>query len=292
MYRVFDLAPGRYRVCVAVAGQFVGARAGGPRSPGKEFARTCHPAAIVEADASDLTLAARDLSGVDIRIQLTGERAISGTVTDAAGRPVDHAFVSADPYDRTATSNSSLSAGGAFTIRSLAPGRYRVSASIGENWAGDSSRPGSERQAGEADADLAVLETATVAIALAKAVTVTGTVRFDGTAPRNLRMTVETRTTRQGRMRFDDRSEAVVKDDLSFELVSLYHRPLFVVTRGLPQGWGLESVRLGGRDITAVPTDFVAAGGGRLEIVLDEPRRVAVGGTRRRPRRADAGVGR
>ena len=83
-YRLHGLAPGRYRVC-ANPPQLV-ATDEGPVLP---FVQTCHPAATTERAAGDVTLTSSDVSGIDVRLQRTRGRSITGTVVDAQGMPAD-----------------------------------------------------------------------------------------------------------------------------------------------------------------------------------------------------------
>jgi uncharacterized protein (DUF2141 family) len=133
-YRLFGLAPGRYRVCATP--RQLSQNDGTSVAP---LVRTCHPAATSESAAADVTLTSSDVTAVDIRVQRTGGRTLSGMVTDAEGRPADGATVlatSADRFNRTA---SVTVRNGAFAITGLVPGQYVVRVVIGGHVRGESS---------------------------------------------------------------------------------------------------------------------------------------------------------
>jgi protocatechuate 3,4-dioxygenase beta subunit len=265
-YRVFGLAPGRYRVCARPTGSVNI----GPPGDAPAMLRTCYPAAVTEAEASGVSLTSQDVTGIDIRVQRVGSRSIAGTVIDAAGVPVEGASVAAYPIDDNARTGSAQSHDGAFTIRGLVPGRYTLSASIGGSMPGDPNPPARERETGETVVDLAAIDATNVTVALAKAISVHGFVTLEGgPPPRTLRMRVATRTAADARAwRFGPPPTAPVRDDLTFDLGEIYRAPVTLAIQGLPEGWALKSVRLDGRDITDVPTDFTAAGTKPFEIVV------------------------
>jgi len=76
-YRLFGLAPGRYRVCARADR---GVRDGdGPALP---FVQTCHPSATSDRAAADVTLTSSDVVGIDLRMQRTGGHLYPGTTID------------------------------------------------------------------------------------------------------------------------------------------------------------------------------------------------------------------
>lgn len=268
VYRVYGLAPGRYRVCTNARGRSDMSAADEAR-----LVRTCHPASVNEREASDVILTSHDVSAVDIRVQRVGSYSISGSVMDAAGAPVDGAGVGAYSLDDSGVSAYAVSQGGAFVLKGLTPGRYIVKASVGGSHRGDPRPPLREPEVGYASADVSVIDTTGIAVTLSKPATVAGKVTFDGTpTPRAnaLRMVVQTRPSEDRLFRFETRpSFSPVDDQLRFELKGLYRLPLGVGIHGLPDGWVLKFVRHDGRDITHVATDFGSgASPSRLEIVL------------------------
>jgi hypothetical protein len=106
---------------------------------------------------------------------------------------------------------------------------------------------------------------------MTKAVTMSGTVAFEGSAPPGgrPRLTVEAHGADES-MRWHDWQSAsgVVRDDFTFDLGGLFRVPVRIHLRGLPDGWALTSVRAGDRDITYTATDLASAPGTRLQLVV------------------------
>jgi protocatechuate 3,4-dioxygenase beta subunit len=263
-YRLYGLAPGRYHVCVRPSNDRVA-------GDSTELVRTCHPAAVTEADAADITLTSLDASGIDIRLQLIAGRSVTGTIVDANGVPADGATVSVMPLDdSTAHGGDARVQNGAFTVKGLAPGRYLVGASLGGSPPGDPNPPARERESAYAPVDLAAVD-GNVALTLSRTATIAGNVLFEGgTAPRSVRgVTVGTLPPADLRSWHQSRPPAAtVREDGSFQLEGLERLPLHVMLRGLPDGWALKAVRLGEREITYAATDFTAATPARLQLVV------------------------
>ena len=267
-YRLYGLTPGRYRVCALPSG---GPISGDPTGR----VRTCHPAAIAEADASDVTLTSQDASGIDIRLVRTGTRSVSGTVVDASGAPADRANVNVLPADDSGGGGSThMQKGPSFTVRGLTPGRYVVVATAGGSYPGDPDPPSRERELAYAPLDLTAAD-ASVALTLSKPVTVAGTLAFEGNAPPTsalTRVTVQTGVSaelvRGGYL--SEPASTVIRGDFTFDLGNVFRMPLHVFLRGLPDGWLLKSVRFGDRDITYSATDLSGGPGMRLQIVVTD----------------------
>jgi hypothetical protein len=106
-----------------------------------------------------------------------------------------------------------------------------------------------------------------VTLTLAKSVSVKGSVVFEGAAP--LRPDALTVDTMPDVPAWSSRPAfARVAGDSTFTLEGLEHLPLYLVLRGLPDGWALKSVRYGNRDVTSEATDFTAGRVDRLQLVV------------------------
>jgi Carboxypeptidase regulatory-like domain len=266
-YRLFGLAPGRYRVCAAPE------RSSDEPAEASRFVHTCHPAAVAPGDAADIVLTTSDASGTDIRVQRGGTFTISGSVTDAAGAVVDRPHVSAFPIDRRTDSGYAMGRAGRFMLRGLLPGRYIVQASVGgPDYPDDTRPPAREREVGYTSIDVGAAEIVDCAITLSKAQTVTGRMVFEGgpaPPPSRLRMAVQAIATGLGWGMVRERPPtAAVSDKLTFELTGLYRLPLTFAVTGLPDGWAVKSIRYDGEDVTNVPVTLGSGSGpGRVEIV-------------------------
>jgi len=268
-YRLYGLPPGRYRVCADaerrrnVSGDTLG------------LVPTCHPASPGPAGAAEVLLTTADVGGIDIQIQRAQTFTISGLVVDAAGVPADGGSINAVALDDRKRTASGEMERGRFTIRGLLPGRYLLSGSVGGPGGFDHTRPQRDREMGFTTVDLVGSDIASVTVALSKAATIGGRVVFEGDPPPQgqLRMTVRVTVPSWPMfgmlgMMADGPSVARVDDNRTFELTGIYSLPMTIMVGAPPDGWVLKSVRLDGRDITGIPTDFAAAKGRPLEVVL------------------------
>jgi hypothetical protein len=235
--------------------------------------RTCHLAALSEADASDVTLGERDAEGIDIRIQRIGAHSISGVVVDSAGAPADAAEVTAWPLDEYGTRAHSSTHATAFRLDGLTPGRYLLFARLGGSSPGDPNPPAREEERAYATVDLQAADATGIVLSASKATTVRGTLIFEGNpAPRNAERGIVVRMTPSAATSQVWEAQppyAVVADNSTFELRGLYRRPLAVSVDGLPDGWALKSVLYGGRNITFTPTDFgIGPKPARLDVIV------------------------
>ena len=264
-YRAYGLPPGRYQVCAEVRDQSEAVAADGGR-----LVKTCHPSAIQDALAGDVTLTSQDQPGIDIRVQRIGSHTIAGFVVDAAGASVDGASVAALPFDESASSVQSTTQRGAFVLKGVTPGRYVVRAAVGQTLPGDPNPPPREMEIAYAPIDVSG-DVAGVALNLSKAAKVAGRIILDGDPlPRTdrLRLSVQMRTDEPAG-RFERRPPFTpVNDDLTFELNGIYPLRFLVGVQGMPDGWALSSVRYQDRDITHMPTDFATGGRSPIQITL------------------------
>jgi hypothetical protein len=265
-FRVYGLAPGRYRVCAHPQSMW-----GRASDDELRFVRTCHLASTSEANAADVILDTEDAIGVDIRAQRSATYSASGSVLDSAGAPAEGATVGAMRDDHSTTAHAT-SRGGQFALTGLLPGRYAVWASVGgPEDPRDRRPPAREREVAYGMIDIDSSDASGITLSLSKPVTIAGHVRFEGghEPPGRLHMIVDTRTSQDSPAWIERLPFAAVDDDLNFELAGVYRLPLIVGIHGLPDGWALRSVAFDRRDVTDVATDFGAGTAKRqLEIRL------------------------
>jgi hypothetical protein len=264
-YRLFGLRPGRYHVCVTPAAQSAAPE-------GSSLERTCYPSSGENQDGREIAVASGDVTGIDIQLQRTGSRSISGVVMDVRGAPVEGADVAAVPLDPAVSSREGSTQDGAFTLRGLAPGRYLLRAAIGVPRPGQLDPPSREPEIGYASVDVGAVDAAGLVISLSKTATVRGAVLFDGaSAPRAAAspMVVYASPAERGAWQLERAPMALVADDRSFELTGVSSLPALLTVQFLPEGFALKSVHYGERDITDTPTDLTSvAPNGRLDVLI------------------------
>ena len=265
-YRLYGLAPGRYRVCADVRERL---EDGGDPIP-LPMAPSCHPAALKPADAADVSLSTRDVTGVDIAVQRLGGRTISGSVTDASGAPVDGAWISIHPVQFDMNVSASVrSRAGVFSVSGLLPGRYSVVASTGNAPPGFGSDAAS-RERGSATADVTAVDASGVHVKTALPRVLTGRIVFDGAAPRPAGiLKIVLRPTEEARAGIMGTWPAVAaRVDGTFELGGVYSVPSVLDVTGLPAGWAVARITLNDAEVTWRNVDYTAPPRARVDVFL------------------------
>ena len=272
VYRLFGLAPGRYRVCATPVARFVEEAT----LEAARFVRTCYPDSIAEAGAGDVVLAITDATDIDIRMQRTGTYTVSGSIVGVGGALVDRAYVSAFSQDDSQLNAGSDSRGDQFVVKGLAPGRYFLYAGL--MGPPEETRPDRDRHrdAGFAWVDISGGDVSGVVIPLSSAQTLSGRVLFESGAPPRSggpAMVVQTRAidlTLPGAVASLSPSSPV-DEKLGFTLNGLYRLPLVVGIYNLPDGWVVKAVRFDGQDVIDRSVDLGNPDGSRrLEFVLTD----------------------
>lgn len=268
-FRVFGLAPGRYRIC-AEPFRVSYTDAAPPDAP----AVSCYPASGKDDDA--LVIGPADPGPIQIQMHRGGTVTISGTILDGSGVPAEGATLSL--RRRTGPGPFSYGipvwAGAQFTARGVSPGDYVLYASGGH--AVDNGQI--ERQYAYLPLTIGSADLTGLAITLTRPVNLAGRVIIEGgeVLPPGTRLSVQAR--------LDDRVASalnrtvptgVLRDDMSFELTGVFGEAT-IWCNGLPREWVLKAVRYGGRDVTDIP--FTPDGSPRsIDVVVSSHGGVASG---------------
>ena len=242
-FRVFGLAPGRYRIC-AEPTRFNYSAATPPDAP----AAACVPATDTDDDA--LTIGNREPAPVEIRMVRGGTLTISGAILDAFGAPAEGATLS---FSRRPSNGSSsygipVSPGGQFAVRGVSPGDYSLTATGGR--AVDNGQI--ERQYAYLPLHVGSGDIAGLTIRLIRPVNVTGRVIVeDGTPlPAGVRLSMQARLDAPMLAALNRTvPTGIVQDDMRFELPGVFGA-MTLSSTGLPHGWIVKAVRYEGIDVT------------------------------------------
>jgi hypothetical protein len=264
-YRLYGLAPGKYYVA-ASRGGFGGGRGGGRlvevENARDNYVQTYYPNSADASAASAVDAAAGAVvGGLDINLAKVRTSSVSGTVTDAAGKPAPrNTRVYVAPRDGASGFGRQMPAmlqAGRFTVRGLRPGSYVVGA---DAWDGE------KRASARAAVDVGPDPLDNVTLTLAPALDVKGSVRVDGAASAGLAsVQVTLQPTSGGAM--GGSVGGRVKDDGSFTLANAPPDLYTVSLSGLPQGFYVKSIRNGQADALASGVNLAHAAG-PLDIVV------------------------
>ncbi len=279
-YRIFNLSPGRYllkaqgRGLIArLAGAMMTGGPGrmgpmeGPMQAGDRFGRgrfgapledaitypaTYYPSAEFPEEAIPLQLMpGAEMGGIDFRLTPTATYFVRGTVTGGTGEPMTGITVTARRSGSAmsmvgATSFASVdSRSGEFTLRGVTPGRYQLIARSAGMRRGDAAAPSAS---GMMVADVGNAHLEGVVIPLRPDAQLRGEVRLpnDSEDTPLERMRVQLEGALPGPQRL-----ARVDANGRFQLMVAAADPLRFSIEGLPEGFHVQAMQLGGIDLLA-----------------------------------------
>ena len=271
-FRVFGLPPGDYvlgarlsPVRLLVPGVTIGTA--------EEFLPTYYPGTVNAAEAQ--TVAVDVSQEVPVQFAMMSGRSvrISGTVVDSTGRPaagMNLSVVSATATFVTFSSEGSVAADGSFGIGNVYPGEYYVQV-----------RPQlSNGESATVPISVGAEDLDGILISTTRGATATGTVQWDGQAPRptvpegRLRIRAIAADTRPALLgvavTIDPEADGTVGDDGSFALGGLTGRVTLRPT-AVPAAWTLKAVLANGKDITDLGADAASLGGDtRVRVIFTD----------------------
>ena len=264
-FRIYGLPPGQYWVSAAVR-DFQSSMAQTSNSQG--YAPTFYPGTANVAEAQMLTLdLGQELTGIDYVLVPVRTASVSGTATDAQGRPFANAMIMVSPQRSggmiTTFGGNQTDANGRFVVSNLTPGTYTLRL-MGS---------GLRFEGGTATTTVTVNGADVTGLYLAATLgtTVRGIVVTEhGGMPGFPVSGVQVRTQPVDFNQFRMARPARVNDDGTFELEGLTDNDLIRVT-GLPPEWGLKAVRFRSADVTdRALTSTELSVQGTLEVVVTD----------------------
>jgi protocatechuate 3,4-dioxygenase beta subunit len=268
-FRAYGLMPGEYVVSGTVRRPMF-QQGANPNDATEGYAPTYYPGTPTPAQAELLTLGLGQELAIQLTLQASRMARVSGIITDAEGRPLRDARVTIRPAatDGVMTiSTARIGADGTFIVTNLPPGRYVLNA-ISQPRTPDAAAESAAVPLTIGNEDIIGLR-----ITTAPAATVSGTVVFEGTSPRQgvmggLTIRMESADDQRAGIRLGlDLDDGAVREDASFRLRGTGN----VLFRAINLGpWMLKSVRLDGEDITDTPLDLTGANINGLRVVLTD----------------------
>ena len=279
-FRLYGLAPGDYYVAATlragpqngpqnivanVVGNVLDNLGGGDRAG---YAPTYFPGTGNVSEAQRVTLGAGQETSVSFALLPVRTVRISGTVVSASGAPPSNGAViltaaDADEVGIVTPAAGPIQADGAFTIVNAVPGSYVLSVRTGGGGGGRGQGPLAGLRDGSGEVGILPIVVGSedmtgVTIVTTRGASLDGTVVFEGGAarPRLDALRVAARPIRGSAQPLAGRaSQSPVAANGSFTLTSLVGSVTFRVD-GLPAGWTLKSVEVGGTDVTDAPIDL------------------------------------
>jgi len=265
-YRLFGLPPGDIIVVAEAGDAFSGMAFDRPAG----FVTTYYPGVLSDAQAKHITLRqGADIDGIDIQMSRLRTFRITGTVIDSRGLPYAGAKVGLHHMvnDSGTTTPVSVTPAGAFEIRGVLPGSYRLVSKASLFSSSNRVESGSLSEYASVPVDVIDSDVEGVTLATRPSVDLTVRVVFEPEPP-SLPSSfglVELSNRELGLMT----SEAWLTPDSTVVLKDaagpIMIRPLWADRR---QDWFLKGVFLGTRDITDTPTEFTPADTARVRVVM------------------------
>ena len=244
LFRIYGLSPGDYYVSASFNPPGEAATAIG-------YPAVYYPGTPSPAEARRIRIGlGEEAQNINVTLVSARYAVVSGMVLNSLGAPASASIqlAGADPVAGLAVAPARTTSNGAFTLRSVPPGRVP-----------DCMRMTCGRQPGAQEfASIPVSiggeDVTALAVMTAPGATAGGRVVFEDGAKVNARMFVRSVTTAAGTPTFSNTSVGV-DPDLRFEMSGLTDRQTFR-TGMLPEGWFFKSVTHEGVDITDAGYDF------------------------------------
>lgn len=273
-YRLYGLEPGTYVVGAdgrsGVAFFEAGERGGSTQTfvqrEIEQFATTFHPSTLDEPAAQRVRLSGQDVSGIDITLLRSRRMTISGMVLDSRGQPA--IFTSAALVRRGLTGFDSRQFQtdplGEFRTAAVEPGEYRLV--VGSGLAGGLGSVNGRTEFADLPLTIATDVTGLVVVTQA-GIGLAGQVVFAEAPPAVAPSIKITLRRPEGSPLRSENLDTTMDDALRFYASDVFG-PYLIRVSGLPAGWVVKAVTLGGADITDVPTAFTTEHEDRLHVVL------------------------
>ncbi len=271
-YRLFGLPPGDYYVSATLQ---TSRRFRDATTDSTGYAATYYPGTPNAGEANRVTVGVgQQVAAVSFGLMPVAVARVAGRVTNSLGEPLAGAFVglTADggvPVAGVRTPGGRTQADGSFAITSVPPGRYRIRVRTGRGGRGRVA----DRDSEFADYVVSVMGTDVdnLLLTTTPGASAFGSITVDGGLSPTFSaksVQVDAVAAQASGGSLGGPTRARVDDDWSFEIPGLFGERL-IRASGLPEGWVLHAVRLGGRDVTDDPLDFTRADpSSELEVVL------------------------
>ncbi len=261
-FRLYGLMPGEYYVSATLRA-FPGNETDDPTG----YAPTYYPGTGSITEAQRVSLNVGEEASISFGLMAVRTARVSGLVLSSQGTALSGGIIaliaadSAGPLQIAFGGNNRIRPDGSFTLTNVAPGSYTLMASNGGPGAGFAGRGGvalTDIELGTMPVTIANEDLAGITLVTGPGASLSGTIiaaQGSGTLnPDGIQVMTQAVPFDAGFGPLGGRPARVTADG-AFAASGLFGSRLVRVA-GLPQGWILESVTIGGIDVTDTPFDF------------------------------------
>jgi hypothetical protein len=261
-FRIWGLPPGDFYVSAVTNDrpmffERAAAAADAPDSTG--YAPTYYPGTAIQDEAQRVSVSSgQEISGIDFTLVTTRTVRVSGTALKSDGRPMANAAVmllsrSAMESGMAAPLGGGTDSTGAFTIPSVPPGEYVINARMMMASAGEMENA----EIASMPLNVGGEDLKNVVVVAQKGVRVAGRVTFEAAAPAGAAESVRVflPPVEQDAIFMGGPSFGQVTPQGTFEVRNVLGKRRLTLS-GLPPGWAVKAVRIGGTDVTDTGYDF------------------------------------
>jgi len=277
-YRIFGLPPGRYYISVSARRSYGPDRGStAKQGPEEEYVATFYPGTTEAATAAALDIGPGALfSGANVALGKRSTVHVKGRVSDASStgterrRPMVFLVPRALSGASSMMRPSSIDANGNFDIRGITAGSYTLVALIQDR--GKSLMTRMAVEVGNSNVE-------NLSITINPALSLSGAVRLDGEAVASVSTAQVSLRPRDpiGTIPGSSNPTSKVNADGSFTLSNISADHYNVILSGLPDGFYVKSVSLGGQDALLAGLNLSSGAAGPIDIVLAPNAGQAVG---------------
>jgi hypothetical protein len=254
-FRLFGLLPGTYFVSAVPRWRDPAT----DNDEQAEYAPTYYPGTVDLAEAEPVRVSlGAEVSGLEVVLRPVRTSRIGGAVMDSTGAPAAGAQVSVVKRERgnafVTLSETRVRADGTFELTRLAPGSYSVQAWVRGTAAAPPEFGATALQVAETDLEGVLVRTATGGTLAGRVVLQSDAKPPSPAFTASLIEIAARPALDEIRLPAGSASTTRVRADWTFELRGL-SGPRMLRVSGQPSPWALESITIGGRDVTDEPVE-------------------------------------
>ena len=230
------------------------------------FALTFHPSTLDESRAQRVRVTAQDVSGIDIVLLRSRPLTVAGMILDSRGEPAASTPAALMRRGLALFDTRPLQTDGLGRFRATIPGAGEYRLLVGSGMASGLGSVNGRTEFAEVQLSIAT-DTSELVVVTQPGIGLAGQVVFAEAPPANAPPMKIALRRPEGRLSGTEGLDTTMDDALRFYASDVFG-PYLIRVSGLPTGWAVKAVTLGGADITDIPTAFTTDHEDRLHVVL------------------------